>query len=198
MNDEILVHFVHTHCQIHMGPKNRLEHIMTRNKQKCTDANDIKYALRLIRQANIVILASNWDEWSARQLPSTLKLLNTKKQQKLFVIGGKSFGKVNPQLYVDKSNEYRVKQRQHPNLVAVKVNALLEQIIDPSIFVNMQKLISSEFNGTCPLFTPDGKLISYDGAHLTKYGARYIGNIIFHNKPLNSLLTTAHRREILE
>ncbi|CAF5028279.1 unnamed protein product, partial [Rotaria sp. Silwood1] len=32
-----------------------------------------------------------------------------------------------------------------------------------------------------------GKLISYDGRHLTKYGAIYVGNIIFKNKPLNKL-----------
>jgi hypothetical protein len=71
MNDEIRVHFVHTHCQIYMGPEYRLKYIMATTKQKCTEANDIKYALPLIYQANIVILASNWDEWSARRLPST-------------------------------------------------------------------------------------------------------------------------------
>ncbi|CAF4213443.1 unnamed protein product, partial [Rotaria sordida] len=37
----------------------------------------------------------------------------------------------------------------------------------------MQKMICTGHNQTCPLFTRDGKLISYDGAHLTKYGVRY-------------------------
>ncbi len=132
MNDEIRAHFIHTYCQIYVGPENRLNYIMTRSKQKCTDVNDIIYALPLIRWANIVILASNWDEWSAARLPSTLKLLNKRTQRKMFVIGAKSFGKVYPHLYVNKSNEYRIKQRQYPNLQTVKVNALLEQTINQS------------------------------------------------------------------
>jgi hypothetical protein len=49
------------------------------------------------------------------------------------------------------------------------------------------KMICNGFNQACPLFTPSGKLISYDALHLTKYGAIYIGNIIFRNKPLNKL-----------
>ena len=72
--------------------------------------------------------------------------------------------------------------------IIVKVNNILEKTIDKSIFVNVMKMICTGFNQTCPLFTPNGKLISYDGAHLTKYGALYIGNIIFKNKPLNKLL----------
>jgi hypothetical protein len=192
VNDDIRAHFVHTHCQIYMNSENRLQHIMASSKQKCTEANDIQYALPLIRWANIVILASNWDELSARRLPSTLKLLNTIKQQQIFVIGAKSFGKVNPMLYVNKPNEYRIKQHQYPNLQTVKVNTLLKQTINQSIFVDVQKLICNGYNRTCPLFTPDGKLISYDGSHLTKYGALHIGYIIFNNKPLNILLTTDH------
>jgi len=51
----------------------------------------------------------------------------------------------------------------------------------------MQKMICKGFNQTYTLFTPDGKLISHVGAHLTKYGARYVENILFKNKPLNKL-----------
>jgi hypothetical protein len=69
----------------------------------------------------------------------------------------------------------------------MEINQLLEKTIDKSIFVNVQKMICTGYNQTCPLFTPQGKLISHDGAHLTKFGAQYIGNIIFNKKPLNKL-----------
>ena len=75
-----------------------------------------------------------------------------------------------------------------PKIEVVNVNKLLEQTIDKSIFVNTQKMICTGYNQTCPLFTRNGKLISHDGTHLTKYGAIYVGNIIFKNKPLNKLL----------
>ena len=59
---------------------------------------DIKYALPIIRQANIVILASKWQRWCAKRLSTTLKLLkllNLTKEQQLFIIGSKSFENVN-------------------------------------------------------------------------------------------------------
>jgi hypothetical protein len=141
----------------------------------------------MIRQANVIMLVSNWYEWSAQRLPMTLKLLNLTQQQQIFVIGSKHFGEVNPGLYVNKSTEFRIKQYQYPKENIVNVNNLLEKIIDKSIFVNVMKMTCTGYNKTCALFTRDGKLISHDGAHLTKYGARYVGNIVFNNKPLDKL-----------
>ncbi|CAF1507281.1 unnamed protein product, partial [Adineta steineri] len=90
-------------------------------------------------------------------------------------------------LYVNKSTEFRIKQYQYPKIEIVNVNNLLEKSLDKSIFVNIIEMICNGFNKTCPLFTRDGKLISHDGAHLTKYGARYVGDIISKNEPLNKV-----------
>ncbi|UJR14773.1 hypothetical protein I4U23_001761 [Adineta vaga] len=187
INYEIRVNFIYSRCQIYLGSEDRKKFIERQHHQTCTNANDIKYTLPLIRQANVIMLASNWYEWSAQRLPTTLKLLNLTQQQHIFVIGSKHFGKVNPALYVNRSTEYRIKQYQYPKIEIVKVNNLLEKTIDKNIFVNVMKMTCTGYNFTCPLFTRDGKLISHDGAHLTKYGAGYVGNIIFKNKPLNKL-----------
>jgi hypothetical protein len=48
-------------------------------------------------------------------------------------------------------------------------------------------MICTYHDNTCSVFTPDGKLITYDGAHLTKYGALYVGSILFKNEPFNKL-----------
>ncbi len=170
-----------------MGLEDRSQFVVPQNRQACANAYDIKYALPIIYQADIIILASNWYEWSTQRLPTTLKSLNLTKSQRLFVMGAKNFGEVNPNLYVDKSNKYRIKQYQHPTALAAKINDLLEKTIDKSIFINMQKMICTGPNETCPLFTPNGKLISYDGRHFTKHGALHIGDIMFNNKPLNGL-----------
>ncbi len=184
---EFCVYFVYSRCQIYLGNEDRKQFIKAKHHQTCTNANDIKYALPMIRQANIIFLASNWYLWSSERLPNTLKLLNLTKQQEIFVIGPKHFGKVNPMLYVNKSKSFRMKQYQYPKTEVIAVNQLLEKTLDKSIYINVQKLICTGFNQTCPLFTPEGKLISHDGAHLMKYGARYVGNILFKNKPLNKL-----------
>jgi hypothetical protein len=132
-------------------------------------------------------LASRWKEWSAQGLTNTIKFLNLTNNQQVFVLGTKNFGIVNPKFYVDKSNKYRIKQYQYPLIEAKKMNNLLEKTLNKTIFVNIQKMVCTGLNQTCPIFTPNGKLITYDGVHLTKYGAIYIGDIIFNNKPLNQL-----------
>ena len=187
INYEFCVYFVDTHCQIYLGDEDRMKFIEAKFKRKCTNANDIKYALPIVRQANRIFLVSKWTLWSAQRLPNTIKLLNLTKEQQLFVFGPKHFGKVNPMLYLNKSKQFRIKQFQYPKIGSIQVNQLLQKTIDKSTFINVQKMICRGFNQTCPLFTPQGKLISHDGAHLTKYGARYIGDIIFKNKPLNRL-----------
>jgi hypothetical protein len=185
---EIRVYFIFTGCQIYLGSENRKKLIDAIFRQTCSNnAYDIKKALPIIRQANIIILADNWFKWSAERLPMTIKLLNLTKQQQIFILGAKHFGTVNPMVYVNKSTEYRIKQYQYPRKETVQVNNLLEKIIDKSIFINVLKMTCTGLNNTCPVFTRDGKLISYDGAHLTKHGARYVGSIIFKNKPFNKL-----------
>jgi hypothetical protein len=187
INYEFCVYFIFYHCQIYLGNEDRGRFISPGQRQSCRNAYDIKYALPIIHQANIIILASRWKEWSVQRLPTTIKLLNLTNRQQLFVLGTKNFGVVNPKLYIDKSNKYRIKQYQYPLIEADKINNLLEKTLNNTIFINVQKMICTGLNQTCPVFTPNGKLISYDGIHLTKYGALYIGDIIFNNKPLNKL-----------
>ena len=186
-NSDICVYYVSQRCQIYLGDQDRKIFLEAKHRQLCTNAYDIKYALPIIRQADVIILASKWALWSAQKLPNTLKLLNLTKQQQIYVIGSKSFGRVNPMLYVNKTKQFRIKQFQYPIRAHFEINELLEKTLDKSIFVNLQKMICTGFNQTCPLFTPDGKLISYDGLHLTKDGVHYIGDIIFKNRPLKYL-----------
>lgn len=184
---EIRCHYVKFYCQIYMGPEDRLQWIAPGHKGYCINDNDIRLALPLIRQANIIILASNWREWSAKRLPKTIELLNLTQSQKVFVLGVKNFGTVNLTLYMNKSFEYRIQQFQQPEDDAMIVNTIMKQTLNRSIFVNIMSMTCTHYNGTCPVFTTHGKLISYDGAHTTKHGARFVGDIIFKKFPLNQI-----------
>jgi len=55
------------------------------------------------------------------------------------------------------------------------------------IYVDVQGMICTGVNQSCPIFTPNGKLITFDGIHLTKHGALYVGRLIFNNEPLNRI-----------
>ena len=55
------------------------------------------------------------------------------------------------------------------------------------IFVDQYALICGEGQMTCPVFTPNGELISFDGGHLTKQGASFVGERIFLSAALSQL-----------
>ena len=184
---EIRCHYILSWCQIYLGSDDRLQWIAPEHREPCIHRNHIRLALPLIRQANIIILASRWLEWSAKRLPKTIELLNLTQSQKLLVIGVKNFGRINRTAYINKSSEYRIQQFQHPEEDAVKVNTIMKQTLNKSIFVDVLSMTCTFYNGTCPVFTPHGKLISFDGLHLLKYGARYVADIIFKTFPLNQL-----------
>ena len=108
---EIRCHYILNHCQIYMGSDDRLQWIAPENREPCIHRNHIRHALPLIRQANIIILASRWLEWSAKRLSSTLELLNLTQSQQLFVIGLKSFGLINRTAYTqDIQSDRRIRQ----------------------------------------------------------------------------------------
>ena len=93
----------------HIVNEDRQQFIQPMYKQRCTNGNDIKDAVSLIRQANLIILSSYWRLWSAQRLPNTLKLLNLTKEQQLFIVG-----QVKPMSYANKSKNFRMKQIGYP------------------------------------------------------------------------------------
>lgn len=186
-NYQIRTRYLHFECQIYMGPEDREQFVPPKFKQMCRNAHHIRTAIPLIREAKLIILVSLWKVWSAERLPETIKLLNITDDQQLIIVGGKNFGEYDLQFYANKSKEFRVAQYNYPLPWSVEANEMLERTIDPTIFVNTMKIICPREDKKCPLFTPEGKLISYDGYHLTKHGVAYVGKLLFSQKPLNHL-----------
>ncbi|MGI4851676.1 MAG: SGNH hydrolase domain-containing protein [Janthinobacterium lividum] len=48
-------------------------------------------------------------------------------------------------------------------------------------YLDLHKIVCGN-DKKCPVSTPEGYLISYDGRHLTQKGAIYIGNLLLKNK----------------
>jgi lysophospholipase L1-like esterase len=139
-----------------------------------------------IAQADIVVLASSWQLWSAQQLPQTLKQLALKPTQQLIVVGRKSFGTVKPADYA-KHNAAELRQLRNPvdnNQVAI--NETLQRLLPAQQFIDMQTTICDAVD-TCPLFTPDLQLISFDGGHLTQAGAAFVGEQLLKNPLIQAL-----------
>jgi len=173
-------------CGIYLGPENISSFIEKKHKPICDKADTLKAAIPQIKQADIVIIAANWKLWSVERLATTVKNLNISASQKLFVLGRKSFGKINLRKYLRLSNS-ELRQIRNPVYgLQQQINQTMKQMFPKEVFVDIQQLLCNS-EKDCPVFTPESRLISYDGGHLTKQGARFVGRILFQNPPLNQL-----------
>ncbi|MEZ0244668.1 MAG: acyltransferase family protein [Sphingomonas sp.] len=140
---------------------------------------------RELPNADVVVLA---DRLQANTLPCLLrrvKRLHDATKAPIIIIGTKSFGwSNNAPLML--SAERRVAWRALPLDRAVEINEAAKRALQGELYVDMLGMLMDK-NGRVPLFTPDGKLISWDRQHFTLPGAAYIGDIVFRD-PVFALL----------
>lgn len=173
-------------CGIYLGSEIISEFILKKHVPICEKADTLKLAMPQIQQADVVIIAANWKLWSAQRLATTVKNLKIKASQKLFVTGRKNFGKVNLRKYL-RMSESQLREFRNPVFgIQREINQTIKQSLPKNIFVDIQALICQS-EKDCRLFTPQARLISFDGGHLTQQGARYVGNVLLRNPPLNQL-----------
>ena len=132
-------------------------------------------AQQRIRQAAIVILSALWSVASAERLPVTLNALGIARSQRLYVIGSKQLGPVTPAAYLALREQVRWRVRNPTRAIAA--NDTLRAHLSPGVFVDIAAAICE--HGSCPVFTPDRRLLSFDGYHLTSDGAKYCGRLLF-------------------
>ena len=173
-------------CGLYLGSENISPLIEAKHAPICEKADTLTAALTQIKQADTVIIAANWKLWSAERLATTVQNLNIKAPQKLFVVGRKNFGKINLRKFLRMPSD-KLKQLRNPvHGAQQETNRVMKQTLKPSVFVDIQALLCKS-EDDCPLFTPEVRLISYDGGHLTAEGARYVGSVLLKHPPLNQL-----------
>ncbi|MDC0466446.1 acyltransferase [Gammaproteobacteria bacterium] len=148
------------------------------NNQNYTD--DEKY--NLFKEGNLIIISYRIlpSEASKKCLINKISYLEKNKIDFL-VIGTKDFGfNINRPL---KDKIYTFKAT--PSREILDFNDFLKENVPQEKFIDLLDLISSD--GRVPLFTEDNKLMSIDRAHLTYFGAREVGKIIFSDIRLNDL-----------
>ena len=184
---QLRTRYIPVRCQMVLNTALSSSNIATKDKAFCDKADSLSKAKTQIAEADLIILASLWKEWSAKALPETIKNLNLTPNQKLFVIGRKSFGKISVRHYLRMSEAALKTVRNPVDDQQEKINKLMEKTLSKSIFINQHQLLCGTSND-CPVFTDDTvELISYDGGHLTQAGARYVGRRLFNGTPLGKL-----------
>ena len=173
-------------CQPFLGNPSQ-SGVEAKDRAFCESVETLDKSKKQIDNADIVILAALWRDWAVQQLPQTINNLNLSETQKLVVLGRKSFGKISLRHYLRMSEDKRKALRNPINEDFLNANQLMKQGLPADMFVDQYALICGEGQSTCPVFTPRGELISFDGGHLTKQGASYVGERIFTSAALAQL-----------
>ena len=132
----------------------------------------------LIRQSDQVWVASDWQAWDAALLPESLANLERTFGDKFVIFGTKNFGAINIKKILATPAPKRYQLQNQISETSRMINRQLAQTVDATHFVNVSDLICGTPVGTsgeCRVFTADGRLLSYDGGHLTVDGARELG-----------------------
>ena len=183
---QISTRYIPAHCQIYLG-ENASQFIEHKDKALCKKSDSLLQAKKQISEADLIILVANWKEWAAKKLPQTVNNLELSSQQKLFVIGRKNFGKISIRNYLRLPEEELRNLRNKVDGQQDKINNLMRKNLDKNVFVDLHGLVCGSSSANCPVFTNDLKLISFDGGHLTKDGAQYVGQALFKGSLLGSL-----------
>ena len=179
---QLSTRYIPTVCQMYLGNENVDQLREARHRNICAKSDSLAQAKDQIAEADLVILTSNWKDWSAQRLPQSIRNLQLKPQQKLVVIGRKSFGKLNIRKYLRMPESQLRGMRNEVDNKQAQINNIMRSNLAGNIFIDQHQLVCGGQN-TCPLFTDDLRLITFDGGHFTKHGARYVGRILF-NSPL--------------
>jgi len=170
--------FIEPWCQIYVGSEDITDLIEPVRRRECLHSGWNESMLALAREADVVLLAFSWQPWAAQRLPETIANLRLRPDQRILVIGKKSFGKFNVRALYGVTADALPEVGSRPDQKAIEVNDVLRAVLPADPFIDLQSLICPD-GGECPLFTPDGSILSYDGLHLTQAGARYVGERLF-------------------
>lgn len=184
-NHQVIVRYIPYRCQPTLT-----QFIEAKYRHFCTQLkkiDNLNKAHKQILQADLIIFAARWKLKTAQKLSQTIRSFHLKPHQKVAVIGNNNYGKINIQKYIHIPDNQLKTLQNAVDKTEQEINLVLKQNLPkPITFIAHHQLICG-ISKTCPIFTNELKLISYDGRHLTKAGARYVGRILYQKSQLKFL-----------
>lgn len=192
---QIQFRFIPYACQ-RIPQDNVADYIPAKHRPFCLQTervDTLKKAKAEIQQADLVIFALRWKLKVAEKLPQLFHYLAINTQQTTVIVGSKFFGKITLARYMDLPDDQLKALKNNVGTASSDINTILKQQVKQLkkldkrvIFVDSHQLMCGN-ETQCPVFTHDLKLISYDGRHLTKDGARYFGKLLFQQSMLRKM-----------
>lgn len=130
--------------------------------------------LQLLRDADVIWLASSWQAWQVERLRESVARLREDFGREVVVFGRKNFGRIDLDEILATAAPERALIQNEMEQFHVKINSIMSRQLVDIPFVNLSHLLC-ESDSHCPVIDRGGNLISPDGGHLTQPGARLLG-----------------------
>ncbi|EIZ4585130.1 acyltransferase [Escherichia coli] len=132
-----------------------------------------------LNDSDIILYSENWGAGdynnNVEKLRHCYDYIKSKTTAKMYLIGTKNFG-YNNNFAVNLSLNDRVLAKTYPLSRYIEFNNKAKMIFGDD-YIDLFDLIKDN-NGMVRVFDENGKFLSYDANHLTKYGASYIGEVL--------------------
>jgi peptidoglycan/LPS O-acetylase OafA/YrhL len=129
-----------------------------------------------ISSADGVIVSSRWVDYTAKEAPNLLNEIDLIDEKNTLFVGIKVFGSLAAIELLSSKNQklHIVHKKVDPSISTI--NKKMHSSLGDR-YLNLYDLVCNDRH-MCPVMTPKGLLISYDGGHLTPKGAEYMGEKI--------------------
>jgi len=134
-----------------------------------------------LEYADLIILASNWPEWSVAHLDKTISTLRNITNAEIVIVGKKQMNKNGLKSYVMKIKYIKVSPE------TVQINTKISEINEKIIQINPTDYFCVD--NICPVASKKEYVYIYDSVHLTPKGAMEIGNSLYESRVLNQFLS---------
>lgn len=124
-----------------------------------------------IQDADFVLLVSSWMDYTTSQLGELLAAVESQTDAPVLIVGRKQFGRINAEKLVSYTKQEFLNKRQKSHAHLKWLKAVPESV--KGNYLDVHRLFCGD-NEDCPIATPEGRLISYDGGHLTRDGAVHL------------------------
>ncbi len=155
------------------------EHIPAAWRASCRKEPFDAQMLARLHGADVVLIAVAWKPWSAAKAMQSLDALGLKDHPGLYVMGSKYglFSRT-PRHVLHVAQSELTDLRVTPSARERGTQATLRATVPPDRLIDFYALLCDAAI-RCPAFSPTGALLSYDGRHLTREGAVYVGERLF-------------------
>lgn len=136
-----------------------------------------KNIISLILSSDEIWLANRWNELQLKLILESIANIKAVHDIPIIVFGSKDFGVVPIRQFSTLSAHARCDFESSPKREVLKLNQILKSSLSNAKYVDVQSIFCGVGHDLCRNFTADKcELISYDGHHLTRVGARLLGD----------------------